>query len=235
MGVSPEEVGLSYPSLLAQSLYLLVIMIPWGILIALIAAPVARIITTPPQNPVRKHGRITVTYKPDRPRNLWLLIICFVTASTLVALTLGAPEIARRFAIKARRGEIVQTLGFQVQSLLSNDEPMLAFRAVPTRLTVLDKDASALKALESNRHLQFLGHDDKYIILYDYAAQKTLRIPLDSISLESAVLPVKSTMQIDPLLLGIVFGVGTTALYIALGILIYWRPKVKWSRRDDSS
>jgi len=140
-----------------------------------------------------------------------------VLLAIILAILISGPLGANRLAAKVRGGRPLETQGFRLDRILSSDEPVLIFRAMPVTISSTPSDSPNLKALEGNSSLFYLGEASQKLVLYDYKTQQTLRIPANGIAMVSKNPTYRRYSRIYELVgylfcavIGILLGIGSS-------------------------
>jgi len=171
--VEPEEVGLGQTEILTQTGILLFISVSLAMVVLGIAFLMLRMIGGLPPAPVR--------VPPGAP--LWRRAVAFTTTPYWIVViptisilaiyvVFELPGRARSLADRVEKGETVRPPA----SLLHWN---LNVKALPARLTSLT--GRGLRRELRSPSLRYLGRAGGVLVLYDWRAERTIRMPVDSV------------------------------------------------------
>jgi hypothetical protein len=192
-GVAPEDVGLTYPSVVFQSVVGLAVL---GIILVVIVA-IWRLTDQAVTVALNKRAaRRRKKGKKGPVRESIPLRRFGIGASLIFGLFLLVDEIPRQafeFAERAKNGQAVTWAGFRVDSIVSEKFPLLPYRAEPASIQVLGPGDSAEADLSSRTTLMYLGTGGDAHVLFDRVSEEVLRVPV-----RSAILVNRDVARADP-------------------------------------
>jgi hypothetical protein len=169
--VEPEEVGLGQTEILTQSglflfVYVLFIGVVLGLAFLAYRAIGIRPVILEPDAPFWRRA-VAFTSGP-----YWMVVIPTVLGLSFLVL-FELPVRARTLADQVERGETVRPSGsFTLRAGLH-------VKAVPVRLTTLGGDE--LPSELRSPSLLYLGQASGVLIVYDWEAERVIRLPMDSV------------------------------------------------------